>query len=106
VQVGYYQFLRWAVNHSADLPRIFATATAVYEAVGVHDKWAALKSLGDQLLDLLADFPVGLVQGFASCSPVEAQAVHASGLDLDKLRQLYELLAPLIPVLLNLAAAR
>jgi len=50
-------YIRWALAHAADLPKVLAGCRAVKAADGLEPKWAAFKASGDNIVAVLGDFP-------------------------------------------------
>ena len=95
------RFLAWVVSHLDELPQVLSAAQSFMDAANLRDKAEALKGLIDVLVPILEDYPTSLslsdgeIEGFM-------QTAHAQAIDLGKLWQLYLLLKPLIPILLDL----
>ncbi|HZZ73576.1 MAG TPA: hypothetical protein VFE24_15085 [Pirellulales bacterium] len=53
-------WVRWLLNHSADLPAVLAALEQIPSAVNLAGKWAALKTFIDLLVALFADAPAPL----------------------------------------------
>ena len=99
---------RWLLAHAADAPAIINRARAVIDAEGLADTWEAVKSFGDYVMPLLADFPVDLFSAMDTTAQAAVLSVAegectAAGLNLDALRGVLPLLLKLLPLLLELA---
>lgn len=63
-------YVRWGLGHIDEIPTILEGAQAVKEAVGLNAKWDAIKSNGDNVVAILADFPnIDNLLGGGSPSP-------------------------------------
>jgi hypothetical protein len=91
------QLLAWLLKHASEVPLIISKTTAVVQADGLNDKWAAFKELGDILVPIASDFPRDTDAGALSVEAVEGQ-YQAAGL-LDNFRQIKELLPALLEII-------
>lgn len=104
-QLSYVAFIQWLLRHLAAVPALAAKATAIWQASGLPDRWSAIKLFGDDLVPILDDFP----WDGAGVEPLDVAALEAAeatitaqGIDLAKLKQLFEVVSFLLPLLKQL----
>ncbi len=73
-------YIRWALAHASDLPKVLEGCRAVKAADGLEPKWAAFKASGDTIVAVLGDFPHidELLKGRAIVLAVGASALDVS----------------------------
>ena len=73
-------YIRWALAHASDLPKVLAGCRAVKAADGLEPKWAAFKASGDNIVAVLGDFPNidQLLKGQAVSLAVTASALEVT----------------------------
>lgn len=73
-------YIRWALAHASDLPKVLEGCRAVKAADGLEPKWAAFKASGDNIVAVLGDFPHidELLKGQAIALAVGASAFDVS----------------------------
>lgn len=82
-------YIRWALAHAADLPKVLAGCRAVKAADGLEPKWAAFKASGDTIVGVLGDFPnidellkgqaIALAVGASICNVTEDSVAAVAG---------------------------
>lgn len=95
-------WLRWLASHAGEVPAILGAIQEITTAADWRGKWEAIKALGDVLIGILEDAPIG-VQPLIEGDVQALIAVEEARFDGSLLRAILENLPALIAIITQLA---
>lgn len=106
LRVSYGVFLRWLSKHLQEAPTILVLAQKlVAPSSTIQDRGDALKGLIDVFVLVMLDWPTEAevsAMGAVDEPAVEAEVAKALAIDIGTLLQLWQILKPFLPLLLEL----
>jgi hypothetical protein len=91
------RYVRWFLSHVDRLEPLLDLPARLRAAETLEEKWALLRSAGDLLVEVWADFPLEAQQGISSAELQQlAREIEAAAIPWERLIELLPLLLQLL----------